>query len=159
MDETSHGDEGNGLIKRTAAAANPVVRWTLRALPWAYMAVIWYLSSRPSDAVVRLGGHDQVIKEGLHLVEFGILYALWMLAFATRGRLKRGDVAAAMAIAIAYGFIDELHQAFVPWRSATLIDLIKDIAGVLVFAAVQRFWPGQCRRGGRSERRPEPRLG
>ncbi|MDA6082602.1 VanZ family protein, partial [Escherichia coli] len=31
-----------------------------------------------------------------------------------------------------YGILDEIHQSFVPYRSATVIDAVKDITGVLV---------------------------
>lgn len=34
-------------------------------------------------------------------------------------------------MAITYAFVDEVHQFFVALRSATLIDLAKDAAGVM----------------------------
>ena len=109
-----------------------IARWCIRLLPIAYMGFIWFLSSRPSDAVVRLGRYDGLIKESLHLVEFGILYALFVLAFLTFGHLSRRHNRVAVIMAIAYGCIDELHQAFVPSRSADVIDIVKDVIGVCV---------------------------
>ncbi len=36
-----------------------------------------------------------------------------------------------MGISILYGLLDEYHQSFMPYRSATLIDFVKDVIGVL----------------------------
>jgi VanZ family protein len=110
-----------------------VLVWFLRILPLAYMAAIWIMSSNPSDALVELPnqGVDRFIKESLHLVEFGILYALLVLAALTTGRFTPVMSFAFMGIAVLYGLLDEIHQSFVPYRSATLIDFIKDVIGVL----------------------------
>ena len=37
-----------------------------------------------------------------------------------------------LVISSLYGLTDEIHQSFVPYRSATVIDLVKDCIGVLV---------------------------
>jgi VanZ family protein len=107
--------------------------WILRILPVLYMAAIWILSSNPSDAVVELPnqGVDRFIKESLHLVEFGILYVLLVLAALTTGRFTPLLSFAFMGTAILWGLIDEIHQSFVPSRSATVIDFVKDVIGVL----------------------------
>ena len=110
-----------------------LVLFILKILPLAYMILIWFLSSNPSDAVVTFSVnayYDAFIKESLHLVEFGILYVLWALAFLSRGELTRKQNLTAVAIAILYGLLDEYHQYFVPARSATFIDLTKDWIGV-----------------------------
>jgi VanZ family protein len=110
-----------------------LISFILRILPLAYMVLIWYLSSNPSDAVVTFSSnanYDTFIKESLHLVEFGILYVLWVIAFLSRGDLTRKQNLTAVAIAMIYGLLDEFHQYFVPSRSATVIDLTKDWIGV-----------------------------
>lgn len=110
----------------------------IRFLPVLYMALIWFLSSYPSDAIIDTGlSIDALLKESLHLVEFGILYLLWMFAFAVGGELIPRHSKIAAVIAIAYGLVDELHQYFVPSRSATVVDFIKDIIGV---AAARYFF-------------------
>jgi hypothetical protein len=72
------------------------------------------------------------ILEALHFVEFGFLYLLWVMAFLTYGRLTNVLDLAAVVIAVLYGMVDEIHQYFVPYRSATWNDLIKDTIGVIV---------------------------
>ncbi|SEN50689.1 VanZ like family protein [Mesobacillus persicus] len=111
------------------------MKHVIRILPVVYMALIWVLSSMPADAVVELPnvGVDRFIKESLHLVEFGILYALLFFAGLTfGGRFKPLWSFIFMGVAILYGAIDEIHQSFVPYRSATWIDFVKDTIGVLV---------------------------
>ncbi|WP_174734280.1 VanZ family protein [Mesobacillus harenae] len=111
-----------------------ILVWAVRILPFAYMALIWLLSSLPHNAVVELpdSAVDRFIKESLHLVEFGILYILLFFAALTLDKFTPVMGFALMAIAGLYGVIDEIHQSFVPYRSATLIDVIKDVIGVLV---------------------------
>ncbi|WP_338471016.1 VanZ family protein [Niallia sp. XMNu-256] len=104
----------------------------LRILPLLYMALIFYLSSKPADAVVELPKWDSTIKESLHLVEFGILYVLLFLAALTFKEVTPTGNIVLILVSSLYGLSDEVHQYFVPYRSATVIDLIKDVIGVLV---------------------------
>lgn len=111
-----------------------MVKWIIRVLPVLYMTLIWVLSSMPADAVVELPDLtvDRFIKESMHLVEFGILYVLLVLAALTAGKLTPGVNILLAVFACFYGILDEIHQSFVPYRSATLIDAVKDITGVAV---------------------------
>lgn len=110
-----------------------LLRILLKIAPFAYMIFIWILSSLPSDAIVDTGySWDNAFKESLHLIEFGILYGFWVLFFHSSGNLTARTNLLAAAISIAYGFVDEAHQYFVPYRSATVIDLVKNTIGVLV---------------------------
>ena len=110
-----------------------VFRVLLTLLPLLYMIAVWVMSSLPDDVVLDLPSSavDHFIKEALHLVEFAILYMLLVTAFAANHKLtKRSSLVAAIGACL-YGLIDEFHQSFVPYRSMTLIDMIKDIIGVL----------------------------
>ncbi|MDF2037849.1 VanZ family protein [Cytobacillus oceanisediminis] len=111
-----------------------MVKWIIRVLPFLYMALIWVLSSMPADALVELPdlAVDRFIKESMHLIEFGILYVLLVLAALTAFKLTPGVNILLVILACFYGILDEIHQSFVPYRSATLIDAVKDITGVLV---------------------------
>lgn len=110
------------------------VKWFLRLIPFAYMILIWTLSSMPDNAVVELPDStvDSVVKESLHLVEFAILYLLLVGAILTTGRFSFQLSLICGVIAASYGLLDEIHQSFVPARSATLIDFVKDVTGVVV---------------------------
>ncbi|MEH7379374.1 VanZ family protein [Bacillus sp. JJ1533] len=113
------------------------LRFLLLIAPFLYMIFIFILSSLPSDAIVDTPfSWDQAFKESLHLIEFGILYGLWVLFFLVQGKFTPKVSILAAVLSIAYGFSDELHQYFVPYRSATVIDLIKDTIGVLVLFSI-----------------------
>lgn len=109
------------------------IRLCLKLAPFAYMALIWFLSSKPADAYMDTGySWEGAFKESLHLIEFGILYLLLILFFLIDRKLTTKTNILCAAIAIAYGITDEIHQSFVPARSATVIDFVKDTIGVLI---------------------------
>jgi VanZ family protein len=109
-------------------------RRVLWVLPIIYMAMIWTMSSLPDDTFVELpdSSTDRFIKESLHLVEFAILYLLFAVAAFFNHKLTPSLNLIFAVLAGLYGISDEIHQSFVPARSATLIDAIKDITGVVV---------------------------
>ncbi|WP_322420269.1 VanZ family protein [Jeotgalibacillus haloalkalitolerans] len=123
-----------------------MIKWLklfITTLPFIYMILIWVLSSLPHDAVIELpsGTFDRFLKESLHLIEFGILHFLFIAALLVHGKLNVATHTLAAVFAAFYGFTDEIHQAFVPYRSATMIDAVKDVIGVLiVYLVVQRFY-------------------
>ncbi|WP_226675577.1 VanZ family protein [Rossellomorea aquimaris] len=114
-----------------------LLKVVLSAAPFLYMILIWIMSGNPDDAVLRIPdeGVDRFVKESLHLVEFGILYGLFVIALLAHGKLRFTLNFAVALIAIFYGFVDEIHQSFVPYRSSTMIDAAKDLIGVTVL-----FW-------------------
>lgn len=119
------------------------IKLFLTLLPFLYMILIWTLSSMPHDAVLSLSANsiDQFIKESLHLVEFGILHVLFILALIAHGKLTFTTHVIAAVFAAFYGLLDEIHQAFIPSRSATVIDAVKDLIGVLtVYLVIQRTY-------------------
>jgi VanZ family protein len=104
-----------------------------RAVAWLpvglYMAVIWGLSSLGHPAVpVELFPFED---KGIHALEYGLLAVLVSHAvlrtWPSRGPLRLGAVA--VLITVGWGVMDEIHQAFVPGRSADILDLAADAAG------------------------------
>ncbi|OCA82421.1 hypothetical protein A8F94_21195 [Bacillus sp. FJAT-27225] len=124
-----------------------IVKWAARLLPFIYMALIWIMSSLPSNHFVELPDStlDRTIKESLHFVEFAILYGLFVIAFLTLKKKFTVQVNLILAAAASlYGLTDEIHQSFYPYRSASLFDLFKDVTGVL---AVYYFVDGAMFKG------------
>ena len=102
------------------------------ALPILYMILIWVLSSLPSDTVIELPDSklDSFIKESMHLIEFAILYFLFVLALGFNRKLTLRTSFLVVLISCMYSAIDEIHQSFYPYRSASWFDLLKDCIGV-----------------------------
>ena len=122
----------------------------LRALSFAwvpsiaYMGLIFAMSAVPRAFDLSL---FPLRDKGVHLLEYAVL--AWLNARA----LRRTSPAArpwklllgAAAITIGWGYLDEVHQAFVPGRDASLGDLVADAAGavvgVLAHGGAARRWP------------------
>lgn len=123
-------DSGTGAS--SARVAHPLMRIALAWLPAvAYMALIWWLSSKPIVLPLpELPWRDKLA----HVVEYGILG--FLLSRAVRGswpsfRPARALVAAALLTSI-WGYVDEIHQAFVPGRNSSAWDLLADVVGAVL---------------------------
>jgi VanZ family protein len=95
------------------------------APPLLLMAIIFALSAQPGlDS--GLGVWDGVLRKLAHMVEFGLLWALWWRALGYRPPAP----ALAVAITLLYAISDEVHQGFVANRVASPADVAIDAAGV-----------------------------
>jgi VanZ family protein len=99
--------------------SGPFVRLWLPVLAWA--GLVFAFSSVP-DLGTGLGGWDLVLRKIAHAVEFAILGTL--LARAT------GTAWLALALGTLYAVSDEVHQAFVPGRVGSAVDVAIDAVGV-----------------------------
>lgn len=69
---------------------------------------------------------DFIFKKTGHVILYAILYAL--IKRALSGQSNRNYVLAFL-ICVLYGLSDEIHQSFVPGRSATIMDVGFDALG------------------------------
>ena len=101
------------------------------------MAAIFYVSGLSNAPLP-----EQVSDKTGHLVAYAGLALLCVRAVG--GGLPRRVVlraaALALAIAAAYGIFDELHQSFVPGRSADIRDWFADVSGALIGIGVCWLW-------------------
>ena len=111
-----------------------MLAWLPAAL---YMALIWALSSialpeLPIDSV-------PLRDKGVHFLEYGALGLL--VAHATLRTWPHRSAARtlplAVLICVAWGVLDEIHQAFVPGRSADVLDLVADTLGTVSGAGLR----------------------
>ena len=102
--------------------------------PILYMIGIFALSSIPGhskvDTLVSLHISPN-LQNLLHIPEFGILALLWMQIFQKKYSLLKASFCV-FIICVTYGFLDELHQFFIPGRLASLSDIILDTGGVFL---------------------------
>jgi VanZ family protein len=134
------------------------IKLVLTLAPFIYMVIIWTLSSFPDTAVIELPSSkwDRIFKESLHVIEFAILYVLFVVALLAHNKLSYAVNLIAALAATFYGFIDEIHQSFVPFRSATLIDAAKDLFGVIVcYLLVKRTYFRETSSFGKAMKRME----
>ena len=79
-----------------------------------------------------------LIRKAAHLTEFFVLGSLAFWA-SRRGRAPRWRAAwmcQALALSITYALLDEVHQAFVPHRTASLVDSSIDGLGAVTSQVV-----------------------
>jgi VanZ family protein len=95
-----------------------------------YCLLIFIQSSYPS---IKSGPELPHIDKVLHFVAYAFLGALFLRAFKT-SRIKN-NVKLILILSIflssLYGVSDEIHQYFVPYRSADLMDILADMLGGL----------------------------
>lgn len=117
------------------------------AKPWlpaiAYMATIVIASSQPTIAIDM--GYVPLRDKGVHFIEYGVLAILIAYALTTR-RMSTGEPLTGLAIAklalwaialtTIFGYLDELHQAFVPGRNSDALDLLADFLGSIAGTAI-----------------------
>ena len=115
----------------------------------AQMAVIFMLSSLTGMPSLPGGLTDYTG----HFIGYGLLGALATRAFA-RAEWRGVNTSAAwraVVLASAYGVTDEVHQWFVPNRSATVQDWFADVAGAIA-GAILVLLLAQLRTRGRESR-------
>ena len=116
---------------------DPLTRFVCYWLPVVlYCAAIFIQSSFPSpETIPSLPGSDKL----LHVAAYAILGGLFFRAYRTsrRGNRIRHAAWVSVLFAACYGISDEVHQYFVPERSADWLDAAADIvgsfAGVMIY--------------------------
>jgi VanZ family protein len=102
-----------------------------------YMAAIFYVSAQP-DVSIPSGLTDK----SSHSIAYAGLGVLMTRALAGGLGVRVGVRAACLGalLTAVYGLTDELHQMFVPGRSADLYDVVADGIGGVIGAFVCWLW-------------------
>jgi len=93
-----------------------------------YCLLIFIQSSRPSPDITP---HWPYIDKVLHFTAYALLGALFLRAFnitRIRHHLKL-IIILSIILSSLYGISDEIHQSFVPFRTADAMDALADILG------------------------------
>lgn len=78
----------------------------------------------------------------LHFFVFGILGLLITrgMRFSKKQLLKSKPVLTAIILGCLFALSDEVHQAFVPSRSAEVLDWVADFIGIVIFSYLYSRW-------------------
>jgi VanZ family protein len=104
-----------------------------------YCLLIFLQSSRPSPDIVPCWPY---IDKVLHFTAYALLGALFLRAFNTT-RIKYNlklIILLSILLSSLYGISDEIHQSFVPYRSADAMDALADILGSAFGVGVFLLW-------------------
>ena len=108
-----------------------MTRWTA---PLLWMLLIFVVSGQSTlphadEAIV-----DVLLKKTAHFSEYFILCLLWVRALLITSNSRRKQVLIACLISGVYAITDEVHQAFVPGRHPSIMDVFIDWVGIMVAA-------------------------
>lgn len=117
-----------------------IPKWLLSILPIIYVSLVWlqsrYFNPNKIDHLPLVGS---LLEHG-HFILYAILYVLILCALMSYGRITFRKECMAAIISICCAFADEWHQHYVPFRSASLDDMLKNIAGIIVIALIVHMW-------------------
>ncbi len=105
----------------------------LMTIAWA--GVIWFFSEQRPAVFEIASAWGGVLSNLAHAPEFALLTAGLLLCLPRRDDwpdLSRANVIRVLAIVLAYASIDELHQALVPLRDASVLDVLTDLSGAVI---------------------------
>lgn len=94
-----------------------------------WLGVIFYFSSQPHSAEeteLLFGNWNLLVRKASHISEYIILTGLFWWLYQPSTRV----LSFAALSSIGYAITDEFHQAFVPGRGASPIDVLIDSSGV-----------------------------
>ena len=102
----------------------PFLHWLKPDISWATIVQIHFL-----------------LRKGAHLTEYAILAVLLWRALRFRGVSVRSSLwpqaGIALAVAIVFAATDEYHQAYVPSRGSSSIDVLIDSCGAMIGLALR----------------------
>lgn len=95
-----------------------------------YTLLIWVLSSQTLD--LPLISSVPLQDKGVHFLEYGGLGLFMAHAVHSTWPDRALRYVAAIWLTVSLGLVDELHQLYVPGRSADFADLLADTCGAVV---------------------------
>jgi VanZ family protein len=140
---------------------------TLRNRVWRYgplllwMVLIWFASTGefsalntsqilrplilwifPSLSEAQVAGIHFVIRKAGHFSEYAVMGLLAARAFSTSAKefLRQHWWLVSFITLLAYALLDELHQSFVPERTASIYDSAIDVIGGITALFVFKLW-------------------
>ncbi len=125
-----------------------MTRWRVVLITWGpvvgLMVLIFLFSAQPKPAppanadrvyfsgvmpIFTAQSWEALVKKGAHVAGYGLLAVLIMRGLRGQGQAPGEAAYLAILLAVSYALTDELHQAFVPGRHATVLDIGFDYVG------------------------------
>jgi len=109
---------------------------------YSYSLLLWIMASLPGDELQRMQTYPEnpllriILSDPfMHFVFFGLLALLIFRGFYRESRSSIPLVSVA-GLAIGYGFLIEVYQGILPWRTFGLGDLVWNTLGILFVLAL-----------------------
>ena len=102
-----------------------------------YWLILFVLTSLPSKSAITIGVSDKIEHFGAYGILASVLYV--NLYFQKKfKKLNKYPGTFTLIFASLYGVMDELHQLFVPGRTADILDWTADFLGVMLGILITR---------------------
>lgn len=92
--------------------------------------VLRIVRDNPSDSMI--AAFENNLRTAAHGASFFVLAILTSLAFAQVKVREIGNAFLTLILCLIYAASDELHQAFIPGRAATVFDFLVDGGGIIL---------------------------
>jgi VanZ family protein len=74
----------------------------------------------------------------LHVPAYGLLALLWIFTLRNHGMAEYPSMYVAFLVALGYGALTELHQAWIPGRVPSAFHVTFNVVGILIF--IWLYW-------------------
>ena len=128
----------------TRGQAIQIAAWYWLPL-FAWMVIIFYLSSRPSLPGPPDPWMDLMLKKGGHFCVHGVLAFLWWRVLSRGRRRAWTPLLGALVLTTLYAISDEYHQSLVPGRQPRVVDVVIDASGAAIALGI--VWLRERRTG------------
>jgi VanZ family protein len=125
--------------------SNPINMLNYKYAPLATLCavLIVYISSLPDHSLSGNGSlSEQIVSNLAHIPAYALLTFLWLKTFEKIriGGLFSGKNALILIGPILFAISDEVHQSFVPGRSASFMDVGLDLLGIFFGFGIFRIF-------------------
>lgn len=103
-----------------------------------YWIVLLVATSIPASRIPEVGVSDKFN----HFFAYAVLCALLFFALSIQDKFilfKKHPAKMSLLIATFYGALDEIHQMFIPGRSAELLDWVADFLGAVTGVLIAKY--------------------
>lgn len=114
----------------------PLRRWTYRVPVLLYSGAIIWMSSQSITVPEPFSLADKVY----HLLAYLVYGGMLMLAMQTFQISPRARMICALIVGLVFAASDEVHQAFVPGRTADIVDWCADALGIIIAVVITSIW-------------------
>lgn len=110
-----------------------ILQWILAT------GIIYYFSSQSKIEFLpsKIWDYDKIIHFIVFLV-YGFSSILLIIGLNSKMKLNKA-ILLSIAIGLAFGAFDEIHQSYTPGRDSNIYDFFADLVGILVSASVTKI--------------------
>jgi hypothetical protein len=94
--------------------------------------IMFYVSSIKGSSIK---GGSIWLSVGYHMTIFAV-FAFFLFVFFSKPKEEVKTITLAILMSLIFGILDEIHQIFVPFRSANLEDVIIDLTGAIISVSI-----------------------